>query len=67
VKTIIFACVHNAVRSQMAAALFNALADRSKARAVSAGTTALATVSVRRSSPSRAKKGSTSATRALGN
>jgi protein-tyrosine-phosphatase len=67
VKTIIFACVHNAGRSQMAAALFNALADPSKARAVSAGTTPLATVSVRRSSPSCARKGSTSATRALGN
>ena len=37
-KTVIFACVHNAGRSQMAAALFNALADPAKARAVSAGT-----------------------------
>ncbi len=37
-KTVIFACVHNAGRSQMAAAFFNALADPSKARAVSAGT-----------------------------
>ena len=37
-KTIIFACVHNAGRSQMAAALFNALADPSRARALSAGT-----------------------------
>jgi arsenate reductase len=37
-KTIVFACVHNAGRSQMAAAWFNALADPSKARAVSAGT-----------------------------
>lgn len=37
-KTVLFACVHNAGRSQMAAAFFNALADRSKARAVSAGT-----------------------------
>ena len=37
-KTILFACVHNAGRSQMAAAFFNALADPSKARAVSAGT-----------------------------
>ena len=36
--TIIFACVHNAGRSQMAAAFFNALADPVKARAVSAGT-----------------------------
>ena len=36
--TVIFACVHNAGRSQMAAAFFNALADATKARAVSAGT-----------------------------
>ena len=35
---IVFACVHNAGRSQMAAAFFNALADPSKARAESAGT-----------------------------
>ena len=38
-KTVIFACVHNAGRSQMAAALFNKLADPAKARALSAGTT----------------------------
>jgi arsenate reductase (thioredoxin) len=38
VITVVFACVHNAGRSQMAAAFFNALADRSKARAISAGT-----------------------------
>jgi arsenate reductase (thioredoxin) len=37
-KKIIFACVHNAGRSQMAAAFFNALADPSKAHAGSAGT-----------------------------
>ena len=37
-NTVIFACIHNAGRSQMAAAWFNALADSSKARAVSAGT-----------------------------
>ncbi|MGZ3425358.1 MAG: arsenate-mycothiol transferase ArsC [Polyangia bacterium] len=36
--TVIFACVHNAGRSQMAAALFNRYADASKARAISAGT-----------------------------
>jgi arsenate reductase len=36
--TVVFACVHNAGRSQMAAALFELLADPSKARAVSAGT-----------------------------
>jgi protein-tyrosine-phosphatase len=35
---VIFACVHNAGRSQMAAALFNRLADPQKAEAVSAGT-----------------------------
>lgn len=33
-----FACVHNAGRSQIAAAFFNQLADPRKARAVSAGT-----------------------------
>lgn len=38
VKTVIFACVHNAGRSQMAAAFFNKLADPAKARALSAGT-----------------------------
>ena len=37
-KTVVFACVHNAGRSQMAAAYFNALADPQKARALSAGT-----------------------------
>jgi arsenate reductase (thioredoxin) len=36
--TVIFACVHNAGRSQMAAAFFSVLADPSKARAISAGT-----------------------------
>ena len=36
--TVLFACVHNAGRSQMAAALFNHLADPAKARAISAGT-----------------------------
>jgi arsenate reductase len=35
---VVFACVHNAGRSQMAAAFFNRLVDPSKARAVSAGT-----------------------------
>lgn len=35
---VIFACVHNAGRSQMAAAYFEALADPVKARALSAGT-----------------------------
>jgi arsenate reductase len=37
-KTVLFACVHNAGRSQMAAAFFNGLADATRARAVSAGT-----------------------------
>ena len=37
-RTVLFACVHNAGRSQMAAAWFNALADGSEARAISAGT-----------------------------
>lgn len=37
-KTVIFACVHNAGRSQMAAALFNKYADPKKAKAISAGT-----------------------------
>ena len=35
---IIFACIHNAGRSQMAAAFFNQLVDPRKARAISAGT-----------------------------
>jgi arsenate reductase (thioredoxin) len=35
---VIFACVHNAGRSQMAAAFFNELASPSCARAISAGT-----------------------------
>src|SRR5947209_12051397 len=35
---VIFACVHNAGRSQMAAAFFNALADPLRAQAISAGT-----------------------------
>jgi arsenate reductase len=37
-QVVLFACIHNAGRSQMAAALFNAAADLSKARALSAGT-----------------------------
>lgn len=37
-KTVLFACVHNAGRSQIAAAWFNALANREIARAISAGT-----------------------------
>jgi arsenate reductase len=36
--TVVFACVHNAGRSQMAAALFDRVADPTKVRAVSAGT-----------------------------
>jgi len=37
-KKVIFACVHNAGRSQMAAAFFRALVDPEKAHAISAGT-----------------------------
>ena len=37
-KFVIFACVHGAGRSQMAAAFFNGAADSTQARAVSAGT-----------------------------
>lgn len=37
-KKVIFACVHNAGRSQMAAAFFNQLTDGIKAVALSAGT-----------------------------
>ncbi len=37
-QKIIFACVHNAGRSQMAAAFFNQLAEPTRATAVSAGT-----------------------------
>jgi arsenate reductase (thioredoxin) len=37
-QKVIFACVHNAGRSQMAAAFFNELADPTKAEAMSAGT-----------------------------
>ena len=36
--TVLFACVHNAGRSQIASALFNRYADPRKARAISAGT-----------------------------
>ncbi|HVP29796.1 MAG TPA: arsenate reductase ArsC [Myxococcota bacterium] len=36
--TVLFACIHNAGRSQMAAAFFTALADPTRARAISAGT-----------------------------
>lgn len=35
---VIFACIHNAGRSQMAAAFFNKFADNTKAHAISAGT-----------------------------
>ena len=35
---VVFACVHNAGRSQMAAAWFNRVADPAKAQAISAGT-----------------------------
>ncbi|MBN9617192.1 MAG: arsenate reductase ArsC [Acidobacteriales bacterium] len=38
VRTFIFACIHNAGRSQMSAAFFNQLSDPQLARAISAGT-----------------------------
>ncbi len=38
IARVIFACVHNAGRSQMSAAFFNLLADPAKATAISAGT-----------------------------
>jgi len=41
---VLFACVQNAGRSQMAAAFFNALADPRKAHAISAGTAPAARV-----------------------
>ena len=37
-KTVLFACIHNAGRSQMAAAWFNLLADPALAQGISAGT-----------------------------
>ncbi len=37
-KTVLFACVHNAGRSRMAMAFFNQAADPARARALSAGT-----------------------------
>ncbi len=37
-KTVVFACVHSAGRSQMAAAFLNHLADATRVRGVSAGT-----------------------------
>ena len=37
-ERILFACVHNAGRSQIAAAFFNRLADPARAHAISAGT-----------------------------
>lgn len=36
---VVFACRHNAGRSQMAAALFSRMADSARAKAISAGTT----------------------------
>jgi len=42
--TVLFACIHNAGRSQLAAAWFNHLADPAKARAISAGTHPAASV-----------------------
>ena len=42
--TVLFACVQNAGRSQIAAALFNRAADPARARAISAGTRPAAAV-----------------------
>jgi arsenate reductase (thioredoxin) len=44
VRRVIFACVRNAGRSQMAVAFFNQLADPQRARAISAGTAPSGTV-----------------------
>jgi arsenate reductase len=44
VRRVIFACVRNAGRSQMAVAFFNQLADPRRARAISAGTAPSGTV-----------------------
>ena len=43
-STVVFACVANAGRSQMAAAFFNTLANPARARAISAGTRPAAAV-----------------------
>lgn len=43
-RTFIFACIHNAGRSQMSAAFFNQLTDHRVARAISAGTQPAAAV-----------------------
>jgi arsenate reductase (thioredoxin) len=43
-RIVLFGCVHNAGRSQMAAAFFNAIADPQRARAISAGTQPAAAV-----------------------
>jgi arsenate reductase (thioredoxin) len=43
-RTFIFACIHNAGRSQMSAALFNQLVDPALAQAISAGTQPVAHV-----------------------
>ncbi len=43
-KTVLFACVHNAGRSQIAAAFFNRLVDGAAARALSAGSDPAAAV-----------------------
>jgi len=45
--TVVFACVHNAGRSQIAAGFFNQLVDPNKACAISAGTNPLDQVHLR--------------------
>ena len=54
-ETVIFACVHNAGRSQMAAAFFNALADPSKIVASSAALHLAAARSLKKSQTPRAR------------
>ncbi len=48
---VVFACVHNAGRSQMAAALFNRLADPARDEAISAGTEPATRVHPRKLTP----------------
>jgi hypothetical protein len=65
-QKVIFACVHNAGRSQMAAAFFNQLADHTKAEAY-LRERSRDCVCILRSCPLCRRLGSTSATRSLRN
>lgn len=52
-ETVLFACIHNAGRSQMATAWFSALANPDLARAISASTEPSAAICMRKTlSPS---------------